>query len=142
MSSTAGVFLADKSAWERRRHPSIGAGWVAARDEGRIVTCAVVRYEMMFSTRDVTEYDRVASGLAPFRDLPLTASVHRAALAAMRELAATGPLHHRLALADLLIGAVAADAGVAVVHCDAHFDRIAAVLGFESRWLVPAAELG
>jgi len=91
---------------------------------------------LLSSARDTDEHDALASLLAGFRDLPLTASIHRAALAAMRGLAAIGPLHHRVSLPDLLIGAAAADAGVALVHCDAQFDRIAAVLGFQSRWLV------
>lgn len=137
MNATAGVFLADKSAWERQGHASVRAAWDRAVHESRIVTCAAVRYEILYSARDAEEYDAISAVLAAFRDLPLTASIHRAALGAMRELSATGPLHHRVPLPDLLIGAAAADAGVAVVHCDAHFDRIAAVLGFESRWLVP-----
>ncbi len=142
MSPTAGVFLADKSAWERQGHGSVSAAWDQAVYENRIVTCAAVRYEILYSARNVEEYDAVSSVLASFRDLPVTVSVQRAALAAMRELAATGPLHHRIPLPDLLIGATAAAAGIPVVHCDAHFDRIAEVLGFESRWLVPADDLG
>lgn len=135
-------FLVDKSAWERRNHPSIDDAWRAAVRDGRLLTCSVTRYELLFSAQDLAGFDALADRLAYFRDLPITASTHRAALSAMRELAAAGPLHHRVPLSDLLIAAAAAEAGVAVVHCDAHFDRIATVMPVESRWLVPPEELG
>lgn len=59
-------------------------------------------------------------------------------MGALRELAASGPPHHRVPITDVLIGAAAAERGIGVLHYDEHFDRIAAVLGFESRWIVPA----
>jgi predicted nucleic acid-binding protein len=36
---------------------------------------------------------------------------------------------------DLLIGAAAERAGVAVLHCDEDYERIAAVTGQPHRWL-------
>lgn len=135
------AFLADKSAWERSNHPLVREEWLDAVEERRVLICSVVRYELQYSARDLQGFDALGSDLAIFRDLPVTAPTHRAAHAAMRELAASGPLHHRVPLPDLLIAATAAEAGVAVVHCDAHFDRLATVLPFESSWLVPPEEL-
>lgn len=135
-------FLADKSAWERSGHPSIAAAWVEAAADRRLLTCSVVRYELLYSTQDLSRFYALAEQLAAYRDLPITAATHRAAHAAMRELAAAGPLHHRVPLSDLLIAAAAQEAGVPVVHCDAHFDRIATVLAVESRWLVDPAPPG
>jgi predicted nucleic acid-binding protein len=43
---------------------------------------------------------------------------------------------------DLLIAAAAQDAALSVLHYDAHFDRLADVLSFESRWLAPPGSLG
>jgi predicted nucleic acid-binding protein len=43
---------------------------------------------------------------------------------------------------DLLIAAAAQDAALGVLHYDAHFDRLATVLSFESRWLAPPGSLG
>jgi len=65
---------------------------------------------------------------------PFPASVQRAAMAAMRELAARG--EHRVNLSDLLIAAAAQEAGVGVLHCDGDFDLLATALAFESRWLL------
>lgn len=141
VAPTTGVFLADKSAWERSQRPAVAEAWLRALGESRILTCSIVRYEVLYSARDLVEFDAISTGMAAYRDLAITASTHRAAHAAMRELAATGPLHHRVPLSDLLIAAAASEAGVAVVHCDAHFDRIATVMPVESRWLVPPGEL-
>ena len=38
---------------------------------------------------------------------------------------------------DLLIAAAAESAGVPVLHCDADFDRIAAITGQPTRWALP-----
>jgi len=40
-----------------------------------------------------------------------------------------------------LIAAAAQDASVGVLHYDAHFDRLAEVLDFESRWIAPPGSL-
>jgi predicted nucleic acid-binding protein len=77
--------------------------------------------------------------LAELREAPLTKGAIQAARSAIAELAEAGPLHHRAPVADLLIAAAAAEKGVGVLHCDRHFDRLAGVLGFESRWLLREA---
>jgi predicted nucleic acid-binding protein len=43
---------------------------------------------------------------------------------------------------DLLIAAAAEAAGVAVVHYDEDYDRIADVTGQETRWIAPRGSLG
>ncbi len=63
-----------------------------------LMTCSVVRYELQYSTQDLAAFDALGVQLAAFGDLPVTASTHRAAHAAMRELAAAGPLLHRVPL--------------------------------------------
>lgn len=44
-------------------------------------------------------------------------------------------------MADVLIAACAQEAGISVLRYDAHFDRLAEVMGFESRWIAPAGSL-
>jgi len=80
--------------------------------------------------------------LSALRDVPVTVSVQREAVRAMRELSAATPLGHRVPLPDLLIAAAAQEAGVGVLHLDRHFDRLAEVLAFDSRWAADPAELG
>ncbi len=129
-----GQFIADTSAHHRASDPRIRDEWVQAYEQGSLLTCLVVRFELLYSARNAEEYADLDRNLADLRDVPLTLSVQRAALAAMRELSESG--RHRLKLSDLLIAAAAQDAGVGVLHCDADFDLLATVLSFESRWLV------
>jgi predicted nucleic acid-binding protein len=97
--------------------------------------------ELKYAARTALELDGISASLAALRDVPVTASVQRAAEAAMRALAARAPLQHRVPLADLLIAAAAQEAALGVVHYDHHYDRLAEVLSFESRWLAPAGTL-
>jgi predicted nucleic acid-binding protein len=43
---------------------------------------------------------------------------------------------------DLLISAIAAREGLSVVHYDEDYDRIAAVSGQPTRWIVPRGTIG
>jgi predicted nucleic acid-binding protein len=73
--------------------------------------------------------------------VPVTVSVQRAAIGALRALADRGPLHHRIPPADALIAAAAQEAGIGVLHYDRHYDRLAEVLAFDSRWAAPPGTL-
>ena len=91
---------------------------------------------MLYSARDGDDIEWWRTRFAELREAPLNMSAIRAARSAMSELAQAGPLHHRVPVTDLLIAVAAADRGVGVLHCDHHFDRLADLLAFESRWLL------
>jgi predicted nucleic acid-binding protein len=55
-------------------------------------------------------------------------------------LAANGD-HRRVPPADLLLASAAEEAGVALVHYDRDYERIAAVSGLRHQWLVPDGTL-
>ncbi len=133
--------LIDKSAWERQGHPAVSGHWRAAAEGDQLVSCGVTDYEVLYSAREAHAFDQIETRLAAFRHLPITDGVHRAALRALRELAHSGPLHHRVKLPDLLIAACAQAAGAGVIHYDRDFDRLAEVLEFHSQWLAPAGTL-
>lgn len=102
----------------------------------------IVKLELLYSARDGTTFDQLDADLAQLRDVPITRSVTNVALAAFRELAHLGPLHHRsISLPDLLIAASAQDSALGVLHYDEDFDALAGVLGFESRWIAPRGSL-
>ena len=64
------------------------------------------------------------------------ATFHRA-LEVQRALAHRGGLHHRsVKIADLLIAAAAEAADAVLWHYDADYDRIAAVTGQPTEWIV------
>jgi predicted nucleic acid-binding protein len=141
MDIGSGVFLADTSAWHRSTAPAIRDGWLAALARDAIATCSIVRLELLYSARDASELEQLAGALAALRDVPVTVSVQRAGEVAMRELGRSGPGQHRVPLGDVLIAAAAQEAGLGVLHYDHHYDRLAEVLSFESRWIDRAGTL-
>lgn len=97
---------------------------------------------MLYSAQSGEDFDRLDALLGALRDVSVTGSVTNAALAGYRALAHRQPLFHRpIKFGDLLIAAAAQDAAIRVLHYDQHFDRLADVLGFESRWIAPAGSL-
>ena len=136
----AGALLVDTSAWMR-----VGAfrdAWTQALEAGRVVICAPVQLELLYSAKTRPEVSQLDERLSIFRELAISRGTFSAARHAMLELAATGSDgHHRLPPQDILIAACAAEHGCAVLHYDAHFDRLAKVLPFTSIWAAPAGTL-
>jgi len=136
------VFIADSSAWSNANHPNVRDEWADALRSEQIATCPVVKLELLYSARDGDDYDRLDEILAALRDVPITRSVTNAALAALRRLAHIEPRYQRsVKFPDLLVAAAAQDAAVGVLHYDHHYDRLAEVLEFESRWIATAGSL-
>jgi predicted nucleic acid-binding protein len=130
-----GQFIADTSAHHRAGDPHVREEWILGYERGTLLTCLVVRFELLYSARSVEEFEEIERNLADLRDVPITVSVQRAAITAMHALAERN--RHRVKLSDLLIAAAAQEAGVGVLHYDADFDLLATVLSFDSRWLLP-----
>lgn len=96
-------FIADTSAW-----------WRAA------------------SPRSTSEYVELESELDALRIVRNDRAVTDAAMYALGELAERSDGYHRVPPTDALIAAAAAEHGaIAVLHRDAHFDRLAEVLTFQ-----------
>lgn len=131
------VLIADTSAWVRAAHPSTRGRWAAALRARQIASCSIVQLELLYSARDREEIATLQAEQALLRDVPVAVSAQRAAMGAVRDLAAAGPGQHRVPLADALIAAAAQEAGVDVLHYDHHYDRLARVLNFSSVWIAP-----
>lgn len=132
-----GVFIVDTSARMRTDHPLVREVWPIAVESGQVLTCTMVTMELLFTARDaeaVAETEQIESSL---RQVPITASVQRAAVGAVRELSQQGAGAHRIPPPDVLVAAAAQEAGVGVLHYDRHYDRLADVLRFDSVWIVP-----
>lgn len=106
-----------------------------AMSTDRILITPIVAMELLYTAIDEVDFALWERRFEALREAPLDRSVVRGALGALRELASGGGLAHRLPLTDALIAAAAAERGVGVLHHDPHFDRLAEVLDFESRWL-------
>lgn len=132
--------LADKSAWARvASFPEL---WLDALQRKRIVMCTVVQLELLYSARTRADVEELGGELDRLRDVPITRGTMIAARQAMIDLAARGSDgHHRVPPQDAIIAACAAEHGCAVLHYDAHYDRLAEVLGFEALWAAPRGSL-
>lgn len=135
------VLIADTSARVRAREPSVRARWIAAVEADQLATCSIVTMELLYSARDREGIELTEKIEASFRQVPVTASVQRAAIGAVRELAEHGAGYHRVPPPDALIAAAAQDAGIGVLHYDHHYDRLAEVLDFASVWIAPPGSL-
>ncbi|WP_196189276.1 PIN domain-containing protein [Conexibacter sp. W3-3-2] len=132
--------LADTSAWARVAH--YPERWLQALDRGHIVGCGVVHLELLFSARDREDVLELDADLGTLRDLPVSRTTLAAARQAVLDLAARGSAgNHRVPPQDAIIAACAAEHGCAVLHYDAHYDRLADVLAFESVWVAPRGSL-
>ncbi len=125
-------FVVDTSAWWRIA--SLPGELVdAAVDDDRLWITPIVRMEALYSARSTSEFIRLETELDAFRILRNDRAVADAAMSAIGELAERSDGYHRLPFADALIAAAAAEhGGVAVLHRDTHFDKLAEVLGFQS----------
>ena len=142
LSWHSGPWVVDTSAWARAAAPEVAALWAAAVQAGDLVACPVVTLELLYGARDEADVERVATSVMALRQAPVTQTVTDAAIAAIRELAAQGSAGaHRVRVPDALVAAAAAERGFGVLHYDHHFDRLAAVLRFESQWVAPPGTL-
>jgi len=104
----------------------------AAADD-RVLITPIVRMEILYSARSAAEYAQLDARLAFLRMLRNDRAAADAAVSAIGELAERRDGYHRVPTTDALIAAAAADVGgLAVLHRDAHFDRLVEVLGFEN----------
>ena len=129
-------FVVDTSTWSRIRklRAELAQQLLTAITDGRVFITPIVRLEILYSARTAAEFAQVDAELSTVRMLRNDRAAADAAMSAQRDLAERGADgYHRLPLADVLIAAAAADqGGLAVLHKDAHFDRLAEVLAFES----------
>jgi predicted nucleic acid-binding protein len=142
MTWPSGPWVADTSAWARAAEPEVATAWKRSAEAGDLAVCPVVTLELLYEARDRTQVERTATACASLLQAPVTRTVTDAAIMALRELAAKGAAGaHRVRIPDALIAAAAAERGFGVLHYDHHFDRLAEVLAFESRWIAPAGSL-
>jgi predicted nucleic acid-binding protein len=134
-------YLIDKSAAARSGDPRVSAEWTAATRARQLVVCSVFLIAALYSARDAAHFEAIEEDLGVLPQVRIHSSTWRAALGAVRDLAAEGPGRHRVSFADTLIAAAAQENTLGVIHYDEHYDRLAAVLNFESRWLAPRGSL-
>ena len=138
---SATPYLVDKSALEQRRHSS------AARDllqflsrEGALGTCHIIAMEVLYSARNLDDYETLRADLAAVPWFPVTEPAMDRAVEVQHLLAQRG--QHRLPLPDLVVAATAELAGVTVLHYDHDYDVIAGITRQPTQWIVPRGSGG
>jgi len=97
--------------------------------------------ELLYGMSDAATFEAERKRLDELLQVPVTASVCRAAIQAMVTLTQAGPAgYHKVKGSDLLIAASAADSAFGVLHHDEHFDKLATVLQFDSVWFADPDE--
>lgn len=131
------TFLADKSALTRRdTRPEVREALEPLLVAGEIATCGMVDLELLYSATSRATYRALAEALRGMPRVPTEEAGVRRALKIQAMLAERSQ-HRAVPLPDLLVAACAEQAGLAVLHYDADFDRIAELTGQATQWIVP-----
>jgi len=123
----------------RLRHEGVRAIVEPLASSGSLARAGITDLEIGYSARSAKDWDHAVAALDAF-DLIETAAEHvRRARQVQRLLA--GKHQRGRKVPDLVIAAAAEASGLAVLHYDADFDRIAAVTGQRVEWVVPAGSV-
>lgn len=130
-------WLVDKSALARLHHPAVASALRFRISSGIVSTCDVTDLEVLYSARNLVDYERtVAAHAAVYSHEPVVDVDWARARHVHHQLCAEG--HHRgPGIADLLISAVAERAGLVVLHYDGDYDLVAEVTGQPTEWVAP-----
>jgi len=98
-----------------------------------------VDLEILFSARNLNNYDAVRRERQSLDDVPITPAIMARSLDIQHELARRG--QHRLPIPDLIIAATAESADLTLLHYDGDYELIAAVTAQAHEWVVPSGSL-
>ena len=132
-------YLADKSALARFPVPSVSHRLRPLLEDGWIATCAIVDLEVLYSARNLADYEAVLEERRSLDAAPITPEVMAGAIELQHALARRG--HHRIPIPDVVISAAAHAAGLVVLHYDSDFELIAEVGGAAHEWVVARGSL-
>lgn len=131
------TFLADKSALTRRdTRPEVREVLEPLLLAGEVATCGIVDLELLYSATSRATYRALSEAL---RGMP-RAAIDDACVGRALEtqaMLAERSQYRAVPLPDLLVAACAERAGLAVLHYDADFERIAKLTGQRTQWIVP-----
>lgn len=129
------VFLADKSALEQRqRHEDARNLLTLLLGEGALATCHVIALEVLYSARNLADYETLRADIVALPWIPVTVDAMDRALEVQHALAQRG--QHRVPLPDLIIAATAELGDATVLHYDHDYDVIAGVTGQPTQWIM------
>lgn len=135
------VYLADTSVYVlQRQYREVRRRFETLLAEGRLAACQMTSLEYLNNAPDPKGYETLWGALHGHRWIDVTTQAMDRALATHRMLAATSQ-HRHFRLPGLIIAATAELHGATVLHYDADYDRIAAVTGQPTEWVVAKGAL-
>lgn len=133
-------YLVDKSALSRMRFDAVAARLGPILEAGEAATCGIIDLEVLYSARNHEEHAQIQRRRRlAYTRVPIDDGTFDRAIEVQGALARLG--QHRLPLPDLIIAAAAERSGLVVLHYEADFDRIAAVTGQPTAWVVDRGSL-
>ncbi|HVF59622.1 MAG TPA: PIN domain-containing protein [Thermoanaerobaculia bacterium] len=132
-------YLVNTSVLARARQDVVGDRLAALAQAGQLWTCRLIDLEVVYASRARDVADVIEERWA-LPEAPITADVMHRALLVAGAMAASGR-HRGAKPVDLVIAAAAEAAGLAVLHYDDDYDRIASVTGQPMEWVAPAGTL-
>lgn len=129
-------FLVDTSAVARIAQQRVGARLAPLLEAGLVARCTFTDLEAGVSARDGAGWRRTRQARSVWPLVPVDQPVLNRALDVQGALADLG-LHRTVKIGHLVIAAAAEQVGLAVLHYDRDFDRIAAVTRQRVDWVVP-----
>jgi len=133
------IFLVDTSVLKRLDKRTVRNVVAPLAEAGELCRARICDLEVVYSARNVKEWDKLFGALAVFDVIETTAGHVRRALQVQRMLAKRSRRGRKIP--DLLIAAAAEELNLAVLHYDADFDHIAGVTGQRCEWIVPAGSV-
>jgi predicted nucleic acid-binding protein len=132
--------LVDKSALTRLHLPIVRARLEPLLLYGRLATTGVSMIEILFSARNVGDFDGTFAELNAMPRIGINERVVDRAREVMRLMVVRGT-HRAPSPADLVLAACAEENGLTVLHYDKDFDLIAEVTHQPTEWVVPAGSV-
>jgi predicted nucleic acid-binding protein len=129
-------YLADKSVWARLSQPAVRAVIAQNVDRGLIGTCPIIDLEILYSARNGPEHEHFRAQREAFEYFPMTDEIARRAID-VQGLLAQRSQHRSVSIPDLIVAATAERYSLIVMHYDGDYDRVAAVTGQPTEWVVP-----
>lgn len=128
-------WLVDTSALMRIGEPDVAAVLAPRIDAGHVAIALVTELELGFSARSLDDHERTRRLLDQLVPVVMPARAERIAREVQQGLVEVGQ-HRAIGLADLLVAAIAEASGMTLVHHDRDFDRVAALTGQPTEWVV------
>jgi predicted nucleic acid-binding protein len=134
-------YLLDKSAAYRAHILGVRKRLEPLMERGLLARCGISDAEAGVSARSAADHQVLGSYRRDALEYLTTPDSVWDRVREVQHALASDGLHRTVKIPDLIIAAVAEHHGVAVIHYDHDFDRIAAVTGQSVEWVVPAGSV-